>query len=138
MAPKKAQNLVAKLRRKRFNKDAARQYLQEHGYKKARISQLLKNYEDLDAQSVSDGDSSLSAMSDKSIPKKEASDDNHEERKQKKKKAKTAAESKGKAKEPDDSSGFDADDEADSPKTKNSQTQASSSKTSANEDGKEK
>ena len=138
MAPKKAQNLVAKLRRKRFNKDAARQYLQEHGYKKARISQLLKNYEDLDAQSVSDGDSSLSAMSDKSIPKKEASDDNHEERKQKKKKAKTAAESKGKAKVPDDSSGFDADDEADSPKTKNSQTQASSSKTSADENGKEK
>ena len=86
MAPKKAQNLVAKLRRKRFNKDAARQYLQEHGYKKARISQLLKNYEDLDAQSVSDGDSSLSAMSDKSIPKKEASDDNHEERKKKKSK----------------------------------------------------
>ena len=136
MAPKKAQNLVAKLRRKRFNKDAARQYLHEHGYKKARISQLLKNYEDLDAQSVSDGDSSLSAMSDKSIPKKEASDDNHEERK--KKKSKTSTESKGKTKVPDDSSGFDADDEADSPKTKNSQTQASSSKTSADENGKEK
>ena len=137
MAPKKAQNRVAKLRRKGFNKDAARQWLLEHGYKKARISQLLKNYEDLDAQSASDGDSSLSAVSNKSIPKKEASDDNHEERKEKKK-AKTATESKGKAKVLDDSSGFDADDEAESPKKRNSQTQASSSKTSADENGKEK
>ena len=47
MAPKPAQDAVAKLRRTGKNKEEARRWLQAHDYSKSRISQLLKDYDPL-------------------------------------------------------------------------------------------
>ena len=160
MAPKIAQDRVGKLRRKGYTKEAARQWLIEHGYKKARISQLLKNYQELDVAAEGDDDSAVSAMSSESCPKKEAIDDKHDEHKKKKakiaeknvqeketivdkhdeqqekeKKAKKAQKSTRKEKVLDAPSDNDADDEADSPMDKKSEINATSSKTSADDNG---
>ena len=47
MAPKPAQDAVAKLRRTGKSKEEARRWLQAHDYSKSRISQLLKDYHTL-------------------------------------------------------------------------------------------